>query len=76
MIEFALALSVVIVGGFVALAVWDMGRRALDAQVEQARLRVEATKRIELEAIAVQLAELRAQHNSLEHSIAIGRRGR
>lgn len=58
----ASAAGVVLLGfALVALAVWDIGRRALAVQVRQAELRVEALRRVDLEELEAKLGVLREE---------------
>jgi cell division protein FtsB len=70
----ALALCVLAV----ALALWDVMRRALAAQVRQAELRVEAMQRADYDAAAKRMDALEARikalasdHASLENGLAM-----
>ncbi len=70
-VAFACALAVVGVAFVVAL--WDALRRALASQVAMAQARVEATKREEVAELAAKLAQLRKDHDSLDHAVSVGR---
>lgn len=77
----ALAIALGVVGAALVAALWDGARRALAAQVRQAELRVEAMQRRDLDSLAADVAAvsdavaaLRREHESLDKSIALGRR--
>jgi hypothetical protein len=72
----AVAIALVVVGLALVVAVWDAMRRALASQVRLGGLRVEAQQRHDLGELAALVAQLRRDHDGLEQSIALGRRGR
>lgn len=48
-------------GGCIALALWDVLRRAFAVQVRLAELRVESMRHVELEALETKLRKLREE---------------
>lgn len=63
-----------------ALAVWDLGRRALQSQVRQAELRLESLRRVEagelraeMKTVTDQMAALSREFASLDTSLALRR---
>lgn len=79
MLELATALA--IVGLAFVTMLWDIGRRALDADVERVRMRTDAMKRADIEAVDARVTQLAAALQSTQTQLdaelrraALGRR--
>lgn len=70
----AVAIALGTIGVAAVVAAWDALRRALAAQVEQARLRVEAQQRHDIGELAAQVRTLRTELGDLDKALAFGRK--
>lgn len=72
----SIVFAIAIVGAALVCAVWDSFRRALNAQVAIYVARLESQKRADYAALEARVTTLASDLNSLDQSIALGRRGR
>jgi hypothetical protein len=70
---FYFAFSFAIVGMGAVGAAWDVFRRAIDADVERVRLKVEGMQRADYESLRTLVLQVQNQANGVERAVAFGR---
>lgn len=69
----ALSVALGLVGLAITAAIWDAWRRAIAAQVEHTRLRVEGMRREDLAELAARLTAAEGEIASLTSAVTFGR---